>query len=290
MNKNDNNNTYNNDNIDNIDNNNDNNNTYNNDNINNNIKKIAFCFLTYDLIVRYDIWNNFFKGVDENKYSVFIHPKQKVNVNNILTKELYTFKYNYIKYPIITKSKTDISIVKATIQLLNEALLSDTNITHFIFLSQSCIPIYIFENIYNNIIGFNNSIISCIQGNKVERYNNLNIMMKKYISQKLFFKQQPNMILIRNDVLNFIKNNYTEYFKDLECPDEHYFINIMINIFRTKFIMKQTTFCNPDLNKTQALEFNNIDNIFLNKIRKLGFLFMRKVTLKTIVTSEIFNV
>jgi hypothetical protein len=54
--------------------------------------------------------------------------------------------------------------------------------------------------------------------------------------------------------------------------------------------MKQTTFCNPDLNKTQALEFNNIDNIFLNKIRKLGFLFMRKVTLKTIVTCEIFNV
>jgi hypothetical protein len=145
---------------------------------------------------------------------------------------------------------------------------------------------------YDNVtpINFNMSeIISCIKGNKVERYNNLNIMMKKYIHSKLFFKQQPNMILIRKDVLNFIKNDYTEYFKYLECPDEHYFINIMINIFREKFIMKQITFCNPDLNKTQALEFNNVDDEFIYKIRNLGFLFMRKVNLKSIISNNIFK-
>ena len=249
-----------------------------------NIKKIAFCFLTYDLIVRYDIWNNFFKGIDENKYTVFIHPKK----TNDITDKLYNFKHNYIKNLVITTSKTDISIVKATIQLLKEAFISDINITHFVFLSQSCIPIYNFDIIYNNIIECNSSIISCIKGNKVERYNNLNIMMKKYIHSKLFFKQQPNMILIRKDVLYFIKNDYTEYFKYLECPDEHYFINIMINIFRQKFIIKQITFCNPDLNKTQALEFNNVDDEFINKIRNLGFLFMRKVNLKSIISNNIF--
>ena len=36
---------------------------------------IAFCFLTYDIIIRYDIWNKFFENINNNKYIVFIHPK-----------------------------------------------------------------------------------------------------------------------------------------------------------------------------------------------------------------------
>lgn len=86
------------------------------------------------------------------------------------------------------------------------------------------------------------SIISCIQKNKVDRYNSLDSYMKRYIHPNLFFKQQPNMMLTRDDVYKFIKEDYTEYFKGLECPDEHYFINVMINLFKIRFIIKQITF------------------------------------------------
>jgi hypothetical protein len=232
--------------------------------------KIAFCFLTYDVIVRDDIWNIFFDGIDINKYTVFIHPKNKPYI-------FYNFQHYYIKYPVPTKSKTDISIVRATLQLLKESLVQDTSITHFIFLTQSCIPLYNFNTLYKKITDRKMSIISCIQKNKVDRYNALNPNMKRYIHPNLFFKQQPNMMLIREDVERFIKEDYSEYFRTLECPDEHYFVNIIINFFKKKFIMKQITFCNPNLDRTQALEFNNIDNDFLNKVRDLGFLFMRKV-------------
>ena len=236
-------------------------------------KKIAFCFLTYDAIIRNDIWNKFFQGIDCNKYSVFIHAKNIIHSNSIY----YNFPYQYIKNRVTTKSKTDISIVKATLQLLKEAYAEDQSITHFIFLSQSCIPLYNFETIYEKISVKTMSIISCIQKNKVDRYNSLDSYMKRYIHPNLFFKQQPNMILTRNDVYRFIKEDYTEYFKGLECPDEHYFINVMINLFKIRFTIKQITFCNPDLSRTQALEFNNINNDFLNKVRNLGFLFMRKI-------------
>jgi len=232
--------------------------------------KIAFCFLTYDVIIRNDIWNRFFNGVDPNKYIVFIHPKNRID-------GFYTFQYQYVKNPIYTKSKTDISIVKATLQLLKEAYTEDNSITHFIFLSQSCIPLYNFQKIYEKISAMNMSVISCIQKNKLNRYNSLDPNMKRYIHPYLFFKQQPNMVLTREDVMRFIKEDYTEYFRGLECPDEHYFINIMINLFKTKFKIKQITFCNPDLSRTQALEFNNINNDFLNKVRDLGFLFIRKI-------------
>lgn len=237
------------------------------------IKKIAFCFLTYDLIIRNDIWNKFFEGIDYNKYSVFIHAKNIINYNQFY----YTFQYQYVKNPVYTKSKSDISIVKATLQLLKEAYISDQSITHFIFLSQSCIPLYNFKTIYEKINKMNNSIISCIQKNKLNRYNLLDPSMKRYIHPNLFLKQQPNMMLIRDDVSRFIREDYTEYFKELECPDEHYFINIMINLFKKRFIIKQITFCNPILDRTQALEFNNINNDFINTIKGLGFLFMRKV-------------
>ena len=236
----------------------------------NDTPKIAFCFLTYDTIIRDDIWNMFFEGIDTNKYTVFIHPKNKPIIS-------YRFKHNYVKYPVPTKSKTDISIVKATLQLLKEAFIEDTAITHFIFITQSCIPLYNFHTLYKKITDRKMSIISCIQKNKVDRYNSLNPNMKRYIHPNLFFKQQPNMMLIREDVERFVKEDYSEYFRELECPDEHYFVNIIINFFKKKFIMKQITFCNPNLDRTQALEFNNINNDFLNKVRDLEFLFMRKV-------------
>jgi hypothetical protein len=38
----------------------------------NNIMKIAFCFLIYDIINHEDLWNIFFANVDNNKYNIYI--------------------------------------------------------------------------------------------------------------------------------------------------------------------------------------------------------------------------
>ena len=38
-------------------------------------KKIAFCFLIYDTINQEEVWNNFFKGIDPKKYTIYIHYK-----------------------------------------------------------------------------------------------------------------------------------------------------------------------------------------------------------------------
>jgi hypothetical protein len=238
--------------------------------------KIAFCFLTYDDIIRYDIWNKFFENIDENTYDIFIHPK---NIGINITK--YKFKYNIIKNKIITKAKDHISIVYATIRLLEEAYNYDKNISHFIFLSQSCIPIYKFETIYKIISASYYSIISSINNNRKDRYYKLSSILKTNIHINNFVKQQPNMMLIRDDVNELIKNNYCVYFENIQCPDEHYFINVLIYVLKKNIIQKQINFCNPDFNRTQALEFNNINQNFINKVRKYGFLFMRKVTVKS---------
>ena len=241
--------------------------------------KLVFCFLTYDNIIRHDIWNTFFKDIDYEKYIVYIHPK---NIRNI---EYYNNNFNFkiIKNKVFTKEKYDINIVKATLKLLEEPFMDDINISHFIFLSQSCIPLYNFNKLFDLITLFPNSVISCIDGNKKERYLQLSNLLKRNIHINQFFKQQPNMILIRNDVEQLIKFDYTSHYQNMTCPDEHYFINILLHIFKRKIIKKQIDFCNYDLRRTQALEFMNIDTTFINSIRNYGFLFMRKVDNKSIV-------
>ena len=241
--------------------------------------KIAFCFLTYDSIIRNDIWNTFFENISTDKYTVFIHPK-KYNDNKIYD---YTFTYNIVKERVYTKSKDDISIVKATLKLLEETYKYDNEITHFVFLTQSCIPLYNFDRLFDLITKFDKSVISVIDHNKKERYTQLSPIMKKYIYYKNFVKQQPNMILIREDVRILIHNDYTDHFTNMECPDEHYFINVMLSVFKKNIIKQQINFCNNDFSKTQALEFKIVSNDFINNIRNYGFLFMRKVDKNSVI-------
>jgi hypothetical protein len=237
--------------------------------------KIAFCFLTYDKIIRYDIWNEFFLNQNKDKYTVIIHPKN--NINN----ELYTFSNTIIDKRINTTGKDNITIVKATLKLFEEA--QKQNATHIIFLSQSCIPLYSFEKLFDFISLIKYSIISCIYNNKTERYNSLSFFLRKYINKNNFVKQQPNMILIKDDIDLILKINLTNHFTLMECPDEHYFINLFINILKRKIIKKQTHFCNYDINKTQALEFNFLDKNFINILREKEFLFIRKIKENSIV-------
>jgi len=239
---------------------------------------IAFCFLNYDIIIRYDIWNKFFENIDTSKYVVFIHPKIVKDFSYY-----YTFPYNIIQNRVITKGKDNITIVSATLQLLKEAYNSNPNISHFVFLSQSCIPLYSFIKLYNVITNFKLSVISCIINNKKERYYQLSNLIKKYINYIQFVKQQPNMILIQNDVQLLINNDLTYNYNNMICPDEHYFINNLLYIFKRNILKQQTHFCNNKLDRTQALEFKNVNNTFIVKIRNYGFLFMRKLKIDSTI-------
>jgi hypothetical protein len=102
-------------------------------------KKIAFCFLIYDKINHEEIWHRFFEKADKQKYNIYIHYKE-----NKPLKYLDEYK---IQNCIETKWG-DISLVKAQNKLLEEALKDPKN-EHFIFLSNSCVPVKTFQFIYD---------------------------------------------------------------------------------------------------------------------------------------------
>ena len=81
--------------------------------------QIAFLFLVYDKIERVDLWNEFFKYADPNKYSIYFHSKD-ANVNSL---DLASFNQP-IQIPTIENAYMTITLVK-TMSLLVRAALKD---------------------------------------------------------------------------------------------------------------------------------------------------------------------
>ena len=226
--------------------------------------------MTYNDIIPLKDWNSFFKNINTDLYQVWIHPKSFIH------KHLYEFPIHVVQNKVITINKSHISIVKAMLQLFKEAI-EHKNECKIIFCSQNCIPLYDFNFYHKFVNDLDKSIVSFINYNCKDRYIQLNSELKKYISYAGFGKQQPNMILNYDDAKLLVKNDLTLYFKHMTCPDEHYFINVLLYIFKRNIIKSQTHFCNYDLHKTQALEFNNPSDELKKIIKNMGFLFMRKV-------------
>ena len=104
-------------------------------------KKIALCFLIYDKINHEQIWYDYLKNIDPNKYNIYIHYKTNKSL-----------KY-FEKYKLQNCIETEyarLSIVLAQNLVLKEALKDPLN-QHFIWLSGACIPIKSFNYVYNTL-------------------------------------------------------------------------------------------------------------------------------------------
>ena len=198
-------------------------------------KKIALCFLTYNNLSQPKLWENFINS----NYNIYIHNKDD-------------FTGVFKKYCIKNKVKTrwgDISLVKATIALFKEAFKNKDN-KYFILLSESCIPLYSSNEIYNKIKALDNNLISVVPDNQGDyRYNSLRD--KTFFNKDDFLKQSQWFLLKRGTIKKyFIENDYTNIFgNNFKVPDEHYFVNIL-NKFNISFINRTITYVNWNEFKT----------------------------------------
>lgn len=185
--------------------------------VNSKPKKIAFLFLIYDSINHEELWYKFLKGVDKNKYNIYIHYKYP--------KKLKYFN-EYKLDNCIETAWGDISLVHAMNLLLKEAYKDPSNM-HFIFVSNSCVPLKKFNHIYNylnpkfsyfGMMAKDNMLIPrCIP-------------LSTYIPQQYIRKASQWCILNRKHTKLIIddKDNLIQYFDYDGCvPDEHYYITFL---------------------------------------------------------------
>ena len=173
------------------------------------------CFLIYNKINHEDLWFKWLSNIDKNKYNIYIHFKENKKLKYF---EQYKLKEN------IETCWGCLSIVNAQLLILKEAL-KDKNNEHFIWLSQSCIPLKTFDYVYDYLdidkSYFNKSPDSQVfpSANKV----------LQYIYKKNIKKYSMPSIINRKHAQLFIDNkeNINLWFKDINNIDEIVFLTIL---------------------------------------------------------------
>lgn len=233
--------------------------------------KIAFLFLTRCNHHSEICWNYFFKNINPELYSIYCHPKS--------IPSQFFLKNNLVKNMIPTKW-ADISLVRATLILLANAY-KDIKNTHFILLSESCVPIVNFMVLYNRIKKLEHSVFHFKHlSNKLNRYQLLSPVIKNKLSFSNFYCQHQWMLLVREDVRFFIGQDLTNYFSKIAVADEHYFISLLVlNKKYKNIINKKITYCDwSDSSSMHPKIYNTININFIYKLQKEGYLFLRKIS------------
>lgn len=153
-------------------------------------KKIALCFLIYDKINHEQIWYDYLKNIDPNKYNIYIHYKTN--------KPLKYFEKYKLKNCIETEYAR-LSIVLAQNLVLKEALKDPLN-QHFIWLSGACIPVKSFNYVYN-YLDVNNSYFNLMKERKIP-YDSINFTNENNIT-----KASMSSILNRKHSEIYVDNN-----------------------------------------------------------------------------------
>jgi len=188
----------------------------------NNTKKIAFCFLIYDKINNEEIWYNYFKNIDKQKYSIYIHHKEN--------KPLKYFESYKIQDIVSSTRWCGKSLVKAQNKLLESAI-KDKDNKHFIFISNSCIPLKSFEYSYNIL----NPDYSYFNKNKTYTKTFTSNIKAHKSSQWCILNRKHTQTILKNEkILNEIlfhwdKSNPNYYFIR-GCPDEYTYISILYHL------------------------------------------------------------
>jgi len=232
--------------------------------------KIAFCFLIYDEINHEELWYRFFKSVDPNKYSIYIHYK---------TQKLLKYFEKYKLPNCIPTKYADVSLVHAHNLLFRTAFESDPRNYKFINLSGACIPLKSFDHIYKFLTKdhfgyFNMHLLSSYY----PRYNKL---LNKFPIQSIlksceWFILNRDLVKILAYVDTYIINNL---YNAIYAPEESYFIT-----FIKKYNMEnqiKTTYHESDNSTTFTCWQHTMNYKYANKnIRGLK-------NYETITTDEI---
>ena len=211
--------------------------SFNHSGKNENNVKIAFCFLMRTVHNQPKVWESFFEN--ETDYKVFIHTTEYVNI-----------EWN-IPFTIVNKVDSQYLFVnKVYRQLMSKAIEADDTLTHFIFLSESCVPIQSMNEVRKLCIpdsSWIEKIPESIAAEKSSIERRVSLTYKEiyrinmiHDTEYNIIKHKPHFILCRRDVkdlLNAFKQH--DYFFDrIHGGNEHFLSLIDVNIKETnKFYM-----------------------------------------------------
>jgi len=238
---------------------------------------IAFMFLTKGDLHLPEIWREYL-GQAADRSRVVAHTK-----HNELLDSHSLLRHAQIPRKIDT-AWGDLSLVHATIALLAAAL-GDKSITHFILLSESCVPVRRFEDLRANLRRDDRSRLSIckrdelvFQGNthKANRLQNL-----KGIQLQHAYLQEQWMCLSREDAETITSRDWTPCFEKVVVPDECFFATVLSasgKPLAEAIINRPITWTFWDAGASHPREFKTVAPRIAATISESGCFFARKFT------------
>lgn len=239
--------------------------------------KVAFLFLIREDIQYEEVWRDFFSSLSRSQYSVYVHAKD----------DKFTYLSRFFKSKLVPSKYTAWGdIVLGELQLLRYALKDKKN-THFVFLSETTIPVkpaqYIFDEITEGYTRM------CLAKDTSELWRLSDV--RKEVKRKNLRKHSQFVVLDREDAALSVK--YAKKLREwgMREPgvyaDEFFFGTLLTHLGQPitdkcyTFVnwVRSTNLQNPHTYKTISLKE-------LLKLFKGKYLFARKFNIKTIVTID----
>ncbi|XP_057983863.1 glycosyltransferase BC10 [Malania oleifera] len=130
--------------------------------------KIAFLFIARNRIPLEMVWDAFLQGEKENRFSIFVHSRPGFVLSKATTRSVYFL--NRQVNDSIQVDWGESSMIQAERVLLKNALVDPFN-ERFVFLSDSCVPLYNFSYTYDYIMSTSTSFVDSFADTKEGRYN-----------------------------------------------------------------------------------------------------------------------
>jgi len=127
--------------------------------------KVAFLFIARNRLPLELVWDAFFRGDKEGKFSIFVHSRPGFVLTRATTRS--RFFYNRQVNNSIQVDWGEASMITAERILLSHALKDPLN-ERFVFVSDSCVPLYNFNYTYDYIMSSSTSF--------VDRYKHSNVL------------------------------------------------------------------------------------------------------------------
>lgn len=178
-------------------------------------KKIAFLFLTIDNPNFTKIWDYYFKN-NEDKINIYIHPKNPNNITwhpDCIINNLKPTAWGFI--------------VDAYISLFKTALKNKDNYK-FITISESCVPIKPFNEMYDDIIkNKKESFIKIMPISNYDYNERITDDIKKMIEKHKLIKHYARMCLSRYHIKKILHNlDKIKLFIKMHVGDEFFLSSI----------------------------------------------------------------
>ncbi|XP_020594658.1 uncharacterized protein LOC110034755 [Phalaenopsis equestris] len=130
--------------------------------------KIAFLFLARAGLRLDFVWHNFFKNAGAGNISIYVHSKPGFKFDQSTTRSAF-FYGRHVEDSVQVKWG-EASMIEAERLLLRAALQDPAN-QRFVLLSDSCVPLYNFDYVYNYLMSSRKSFVDSFSDKKERRYN-----------------------------------------------------------------------------------------------------------------------